>query len=258
MKANEISRIVEQMVPPALAYEGDAPRFVVGDPECEITSVGVTWRATVDVLREAKQAGIGMLIIHEPLLHSEKTFVVDPAKINWSPNKIRRSLLEETGLVVYRVHSNLDDSEPGQNTELAAQLGINIKSRLPYGRIGSITPVKFSQFVELVKKSLGCPYVLAIGKAEKEIRSVAVVAGGGNAMADMMELAKLEGADVMVSGDIQDSRARYAAELDLAIIDVGGYFTETPGMRAFTSRLQDRLAGIPTSYFDPGPPWSIL
>ena len=257
MQAKKIAEIIEQMAPLELAYKGDKLGFIVGDSHREVSSVGVTWRPTVDVLQLAGDAGVDMLIIHEPLFQRKKAFLVDPAKLEWSPNEKRQYLVESGGFVVYRAHSNLDDAEPGQNTELAARLGLSVIGKLPYGRLGTVEHTDLASFVERVKERLECPHVLVVGTPEISIHTVAIIAGGGNALVDVLELAKLEGADVMVSGDIQDSRARFATELGLAVIDAGGYYTETPGMRAFAQRLEKRLPGIPVSYFDPGPPWSV-
>lgn len=257
MRARDIANLIEEMAPPHLSYEGDKPGFVAGDPDRQVSAIGVSWRPTAGVLRDAVEMGVGMLIIHEPLYQSEKPFIVDSARLQWLPNKTRRALVERGGFAVYRAHSNLDDADPGQNTELVRLLGLTVTGKLPYGRVGRVNSTSLSDFVEWVKVQLGCPRVLVVGDLDTRVSTVAVVAGGGNALADMIELAKLEGADVMVSGDIQDSRARFAAELGLALVDAGGYYTETPGMRAFSDRLKHRLPEMRISYFDPGPPWLV-
>lgn len=71
------------------------------------------------------------------------------------------------------------------------------------------------------------------------------------------DFVKQKGADVLVSGDIQDSRARFANELGLGVIDAGGYYTETPGMKHMTGLLVSHFKKIKVLYLDPGPPWKV-
>lgn len=99
---------------------------------------------------------------------------------------------------------------------------------------------------------------MVVGNEEKSINTVAVVAGSGNSLTEIIELAKQKGADVLVSGDIQDSRARFASELDLTIIDAGDYFTENPGAKRLAEILQSKLADVKVLHLDPGAPWEVF
>ncbi len=86
-----------------------------------------------------------------------------------------------------------------------------------------------------------------------------MVAGSGNALNEMIEIAHLKGADVIVSGDIRDSKARYASELGIAVIDAGSYYTEKPGMKKLAERLQEEVREeISIEYLDPGSAWDFI
>ena len=258
IKAKSIAKVIEKLAPPELAYEGEEMGFVYGKPSRLVRILAVTWRPTVDVLKEAIKKKVDMLIIHEPLFQAKKAFIVRQTLLKYPPNKIRESLLKKGNFSVYRAHSNWDDAEEGNNVILARTLGLKIIDKLPYGRIGEISPVKISQFIEMVKKKVGCKKVLVVGNQSQVIKKIAVVSGSGNSLTDIIEFAKQKGADVLVSGDIQDSRARFAKELGLAIIDAGGYYTETPGMKHLAELLQKELKGIKVLYLDPGPHWETL
>lgn len=255
--ARDIAKFIEKIAPPELAYEGEEIGFIRGTGEKKIKILGVTWRPTVKVLEEAVNKKVDMLVIHEPLLQSKKAFIVDPKFLKYPPNKIRESLLDKGKFSVYRAHSNWDDAEEGNNVTLARILGLKIADKIPYGRIGIIKPMTLGKFVNLVKEKLGCPHVLLVGDRDQQIEKVAVVSGSGNALTDITEFVKQKGADVLVSGDIQDSRARFAHELSLAVIDAGGYYTETPGMKHLAKLLESRFKYIKVLYLDPGPPWVV-
>lgn len=258
VQAGDIAKFIEKIAPPELAYEGEEMGFIRGSGEKTVKILGVTWRPTVSVLKEAVDKKVDMLVIHEPLLQSEKAFIIDPDLLKYPPNKVRESLLAKGSFSVYRAHSNWDDAEEGNNVILAKTLGLEITEKIPYGRIGKIELLTLGKFVSLVKTKLECPNVLLVGNTDQQIRKVAVVSGSGNSLTDIIELVKQKGADVLVSGDIQDSRARFAKELGLAVIDVGGYYTETPGMKHLASILESKFAGIDVVYLDPGCPWVVV
>lgn len=255
MRANQVEAALRELAPYNLAYEGEELGCIYGDADREIDSIGVTWRPTVSVLRECVQRRIGLLVIHEPLLQSKKSSVIPPSRLTYPPNQVRESLLTEGNIVVLRAHSNWDDAPGGNNDTLAQALGMQVRTKIPYGRVGSVARCSLQDFVAEVKQRLGCPHVLVVGDPQREVLGVAVVSGSGNSLTEMIEVSKQEGADVLVSGDIQDSRARFATELGLALVDAGGYYTETPGMRNLASLLQSRLSQVPVEYLDPGPPW---
>ena len=257
VRAKKIAKFIEKIAPPELAYEGEEMGFIRGNGGKAVEVLGVTGRPTVGVLKEAVDKKVDMLIIHEPLLQSKKAFIIDPSLLKYPPNEARESLLAEGGFSVYRAHSNWDDAEEGNNVILARTLGLKIVEKIPYGRVGKIEPLTLGEFVKLVKKKLGCPNILLVGDTGQRIEKVAVVSGSGNSLTDVIEFVKQKGADVLVSGDVQDSRARFASELGLALIDAGGYYTETPGMRHLADLLSSQFANIDVAYLDPGAPWIV-
>lgn len=258
MKAQDIAKVIQKLAPPELAYEGEEIGFIVGDENKEVLVVGVTERPTVKVLQEAIENKVDMLVIHEPLYQSKKSFLVDASLLEYPPNQKREELVKQGSFCIYRLHSEWDEAKEGNNDTLANLLGIKVTDRLPYGRIGKIETTTLGNFAKTVKQSLSCKNVLVVGDKNKKISVVAVVAGLGNSLTDIMELAKQKDADVLVSGDIQDSRARFAEELDLAVIDPGDYFTENPGVKRLAEILQSKLAGVKVLHLDPGPPWEVL
>ena len=257
VQAKDIAKFIEKIAPPELAYEGDEMGFIRGNGGKAVEVLGVTWRPTVGVLKEAVDKKIDMLVIHEPLMQSKKAFIIDPNILKYPPNETRESLLAKGGFSVYRAHSNWDGAEEGNNVILAKTLGLKITEKIPYGRIGEINPITLGEFVGLVKRKLGCPNVLLVGDIDQQVGMVAVVSGSGNSLTDIIEFVKQKGADVLVSGDVQDSRARFASELGLALIDAGGYYTETPGMRNLADLLSSQFANINVAYLDPGTPWVV-
>jgi dinuclear metal center YbgI/SA1388 family protein len=258
MNGHEVEEVLKKIAPYNLAYEGETLGFIYGDPEKVVRKIGVTWRPTVGVLQQCVDKKIDLLINHEPLLQSEKASVIPISRLTFPPNQLRKKLLEESKLSVLVAHSNWDDAEQGNNDSLADALEIDVHTRIPFGRIGKVKPRKLSKFIGFVKKKLGCENLIVVGDPKMTIQAVAVVSGSGNSLVEMIEVSKQEGADVLVSGDIQDSRARFGKEIKIALIDAGGYYTETPGMRKLAKLLQQEVGkAAAVEYLDPGPPWKV-
>jgi len=257
MKASKIDEIIKKLAPDSLAYKGEEIGFIVGDGNKDVKVVGVTERPTIDVLTMAIKQSVDMLIIHEPLYQSKKAFLVNVSELKYLPNQKREDLVFKGKFCVYRLHSQWDDAKGGNNDTLAELLNLKITDRFPYGRVGKVKETTLGEFTEVVKQALGCDGVLVIGEPQRNINKVAVVAGSGNSLTEIMELAQQKGADVLVSGDIQDSRARFAKELNLAVIDAGDYYTENPGAKHLSEVLQKKLPDIKVVHLDPGPPWRM-
>jgi dinuclear metal center YbgI/SA1388 family protein len=258
MKAKDVVKILDQLAPPSLAYKDEELGFIVGDGEKEVGVLGVTERPTVRVLKEAVGKKVDMLVIHEPLYTSEKTFLIDPELLSFPPNLMRKSLVQKGDFVVFRYHSQWDDADEGNNEVLVRLLGITEVEKIPYGRVGTIKPIILRALADQVKNKLECNSVLVVGDFGQKVNKIAVVAGSGNSLVEIMELVKQKGAEVLISGDITDGRARFAKELGLCIIDAGDYNTEKPGALKLVRILQKRLPSVRVWHLDPGVPWQTV
>lgn len=259
MKAQEISKYLEEIAPKSLAYEGEEFDFIFGDESKDIKKIGVTWRPTVDVLKQAAESKIDLLITHEPLFHSEKSAIIPKEELTFSPNSERKEILSNNNILVYRYHSQWDDAEEGNNETLVNLFNLKNITKIPYGRVGDIAPTTLIEFIQIIKEKLNCPNVLVTSNEDnKTINKVAVISGSGNSLIEMIEYVKQKGADVLVSGDIADGRARFATEIDLPIIDVGGYFSEKPGMKRLYEILKKKFPELEVSFIDTKKPWRVL
>lgn len=132
MKAQDIAKVIQKIAPPELAYEGEEIGFIVGDENKEVSVVGVTERPTVRVLQEAVENRVDMLVIHEPLYQSKKSFLVDASLLKYPPNQKREELVKQGKFCVYRLHSEWDDAKDGNNETLAKLLGLEVTDKLSY------------------------------------------------------------------------------------------------------------------------------
>jgi dinuclear metal center YbgI/SA1388 family protein len=120
------------------------------------------------------------------------------------------------------------------------------------GRIGRLDrPIALGDLAARVSAVLGAPAVRFAGDARGRVERVAVVPGAGS---DYLVLAREEGAEVAVTGDVSHHRVRDALDRGLAVVDPGHAPTERPGLL----RLEKLLGqtGVPLRsllHLDPDP-----
>jgi len=92
------------------------------------------------------------------------------------------------------------------------------------GRIGRlVTPCRLEDYCRQVKQALSLDYIRVVGNMDQIIEKVAIVSGAG---ADYASLARLNGCDVLVTGDVKYHQAKDARDAGLAMIDAGHEGTE--------------------------------
>jgi dinuclear metal center YbgI/SA1388 family protein len=107
------------------------------------------------------------------------------------------------------------------------------------GIIGELeAEVTLSQLAEKVKQELSQKTVQVTGNLNSIVRKIAVCGGSGG---DLINTAHLQGADVLVTGDVGYHQAQGAEALGLAVIDAGHFATEAPSMKALALYLQAKL-----------------
>jgi len=139
VNCRDIFNLIEKLAPSSLAEGWDNTGLQVGDPHAEIEMVMLTLDVNLDVVKEAKAKGAGLIISHHPLL-------LEPLK-SLRLDKPGGRLVEyiiKNGITVYAAHTNLDVATGGVNSVLAEKLGLNDTTVLkPAGREQYIKLVVF-------------------------------------------------------------------------------------------------------------------
>ncbi len=216
----DIIALLEARFPPSLAEDWDTPGLAVGDPSRTVTRVHLAVDPTLDVVREAIEAGAQLIVTHHPLLLRGVTTVAATT----AKGAVVHALIE-AGVALYTAHTNADAAAGGVAESLATALGVTIEGPLVpaapgdrevgTGRVGSIVPMSLSQFAEAVADALPptAQGVLFAGDPAGLVRRVAVVGGAGDGY---IAEAVAAGVDAYVTADLRHhpaSEAREAAAL---------------------------------------------
>ncbi len=240
-KLKEVIRHIEEIFDPALAARWDNTGLQLGDPDWETVKVMVALDPLPEVIMEAAEKKINLIVTHHPLFF-------DPIKsLDISSGEgLAAALCIKNRIAIYAAHTSFDSAAGGLNDFLAERQGImNARPLEPvddnpgagFGRIGNLkAPTTASALAEKVKKALSVDEVRLTGEPGRVMGTVSVCGGSG---ADMLEAASRAGADAFITGDVKYHRALAALSLGICLIDAGHQGTELPAM----DHLADRLRG---------------
>ncbi|CQR46868.1 Putative GTP cyclohydrolase 1 type 2 [Paraliobacillus sp. PM-2] len=151
--AKDIIRMIEEWAPKELAYDWDNVGLQIGSLHKKVNNVMVTLDVLENVVDEAIEKRIDLIIAHHPLLFNAlKQINIESAKGRTIEKLIKHDI------TVYAAHTNLDIAFGGVSDMLAHRLDIkNTKVLVPSGqeRLMKLVTYVPEQDLEQVKKALG-------------------------------------------------------------------------------------------------------
>ena len=239
MVLGDIIKKLETAAPEDFAQDWDNVGLLVGDRAQDITKVYIALDADEAAIAQAQACGAQLLLTHHPLIFS-------PLKKINTDQFISARVVEllRTGMSCYAMHTNYDAARMGV---LAAQrLGIPAEAPLgdlferrgcQYG-IGSVgdtdNPLTLADLGAQVKDRFGLQTVKIFGDLSGQVQRVAMCPGAGKSM---IPDALAQGAQVLITGDIDHHSGIDAVAQGLSIIDAGHYGIE----HIFISDMQQYL-----------------
>lgn len=117
--AQAVIQWLEQFAPKHLAVEGDRIGLQIGTLQKKIDKVMVTLDVTEDVVDEAIEQKVGLIIAHHPILYRPLAQLRTDLPMGKLIEKIMKN-----DIAVYAAHTNLDIAKGGVNDWLADKLGL--------------------------------------------------------------------------------------------------------------------------------------
>jgi len=255
MQAKEISSFIEELAPMESAIPGDDNGYIFGDPNVEVSGVGVTWMPNTPAIKKAVDKGLNMMVVHESLFFPEQKSPWYEESKMWVKlvNRKRIKLLLDNRICVYRCHSNWDACPKyGVVDAIGEKFGFSKEvARAKFSRVYKIDPISLADLAETVRRRLDIPSVRFIGDPKMIITKVAPLIGGfGGNQFNMPEEAWSMGAEAVILGDMVEYIAIHARELGLAVIETLHSATENPGMLSLARLLAERFPLIKVAFID--------
>ena len=244
MKIKEIIDALEIFAPLPLQDGFDNAGLQVGLTDVEATGALLCLDVTEDVVEEAINQGINLIISHHPLMFRGYKSVTGK---DYTERCIMNAIKNE--ITVYAMHTNLDNAPNGVNYMIAEKIGLkNVRVLDPKeymqqdggndnrtgngmgewltagaGAIGELEePMTETEFLKHVKKTFETGCVKHTRLTGRLISKVALCGGAG---AFLLEKAVKEHADAFVTGEIKYHDYFYYEDSILAA-EIGHYESE--------------------------------
>lgn len=208
------------------------------------THVAVAVDASLASIEAAAAAGADVLIVHHGLFWDGNQPVTGRRY-----RRLRRLFVADMAL--YSSHLPLDvHPDVGNNAVLARALGIEIDGTVgeyrghPVGVCGTLD-MRVEALAARLDELLGCRVKLVRGGPERTAR-VGVITGGAGAQ---IEAARAAGLDTFITGEAAHHNYFDAEEGGVNLLLGGHYATETWGVRALGSHLEDQF-GLPWTFIE--------
>lgn len=251
-QVKDIIVLMEEIAPARHAEYWDNVGLIVGDSTAAVNRIMVTLDITRDVIQDAIEKQVNLIISHHPIIFKPIKMVNDHSVVG-----SQILLLLQSGISVYCAHTNLDKAEGGVDDTLAHLLGLQEIQPLTqetFGRIGRLSKRQLlKDYLLSIKETLGASSVDFIGDPNKEIQVVASCAGAGG---DFICEAQSAGAELFITGEIKYHDAISTMDGDMAVAAFGHYATEMPAMTQLIRRLQKsvnalqyKIEVIPPKYY---------
>lgn len=240
---------MNNFAPDEHAESWDNVGLLVGDPEFKVNKILVSLDASPEVIEEAINKDVDLIITHHPLIFSKIDRIT-------SDNIIGKLVLKliKNDISLFTAHTNLDKAQGGVDDTLANLIGLKDikqlssktiveKDELNFGKIGRLDPKKTIEgLARQIGRAIGKEIVEIVLSEDsllsKEISSVALCAGSGS---DFIDEAIRMKADIFVTGEIKYHDALEAKWKGMDLMLLGHYHSERPIVAELITRLQKEL-----------------
>jgi len=226
---NDIAQSLELLAPIKTALDWDNVGLLIGDRHKFVEKVLVALDCTNEIIDEAEQLSVDIIITHHPLIHDViKSITTD------TPAGRRIIRLIKADISLFSAHTNLDIAKGGVNDVLFNALELTDKEHLippdsdeaGLGRIGSLkSPMPLNEFASFIGEKLNLAHTRYVGNPSTLINKTGLVCGSGSRYKYFKQAAE-NGCQAYITGDIKYHDAQAAKDLELCLIDATHYASE--------------------------------
>ncbi|QNQ80390.1 Nif3-like dinuclear metal center hexameric protein [Lactobacillus sp. PV034] len=223
-KVKEIINQLNQIFPEEIASAGDPVGIQIGSVNQEVTKVMTTLDVRPQVVDEAIEKGVNLIISHHPLIFRPINNL-DYA----DPQKAMYAKIIANNITVYSIHTNSDKAQNGSADWEAEELGLKEvepfaldKDGIAIGRKGKLPKVMSAkEFAYYVKDRMNIPMVrLITANNDAKISSVGFICGDGG---KFWHRAVDEELDAFITGDVYYHVGHDMISSGITVVDPGHY-----------------------------------
>lgn len=263
MKLREIIGELNTIYNSESAENWDNVGLLLGDENREIDKILFCLDLTMDVVKEAIEKNVNLIISHHPLIFSGIKKITNETILG---NKILK--LIENKISVCSMHTNVDFSVNGlndfilkrifgnENTKMCNEVKYekynNIKNEMEshikgYARIKELKEeMTLREIINLIKEKLNIKFVRYVGDEEKKIKNIGLVTGSG---ISLMEDIKND-IDLFLTGDLKHHESLDVLENGKVLIDIGHYESEYLFVELMENEVKKFFSGEIIKFYD--------
>jgi putative NIF3 family GTP cyclohydrolase 1 type 2 len=232
-----------------------------GDPSRPVTGIVTTFLATRAVLARAALLGANLVVTHEPTFygHLDETRWLEHDPVYLA----KRRLIDESGLVVFRLHDQVHGKDDLILAGFLEALGWQARVLAAEPEICEIPARPLSALALELKGALGSDAVRMGGRADMAVRRVALLLGACGGTRQITMLGRPD-VDALVCGEINEwetceyVRDAAHAGLDKGLLVVGHAASEEAGMAYVAGWLRSRVPSVRVTHVPSGEPLRSL
>ena len=227
----DIYNFIDNFAPFSTQEEWDNSGLLVGNEEDEVTKILFALDATTDVVEQAIECDVDLIVTHHPVIFKPVSTVL-------SDDIIYK--LINNGLSIICAHTNYDKAVGGVNDILCNTIGLNsfIKIHNTCLNMGNYdAPVSVDKLVSIIKNTLGGP--IRYNNINTNINKIAVCSGSGG---DYLDMAKELNCDALLTGDASHHAFLDADEMGILLVAAGHFETENISIRPLAEKIEREFA----------------
>ncbi len=243
-------------------------RFITGNQETVVRKIGTCWMSNWETCRKAVEAGVNVLITHEPTFYTHRDLNEVPGFLQRYSDYTREQYLSQiekkkkwindNGLVIIRNHDTLDAlKNNGIPFALGQFLGFrnsDIIASRTYYNVYKFEKQKASSFASKTAgklKELGQPGIAYYGDPEREVSSVGIGTGW---ICDPMDYADLKPDVFIAIDDVVKTHIQtvFASDTGHPLIVINHGTSEEMGMRSLNRIIKEKYPDIEVIHFKQG------
>ena len=244
VELNRIAEVIEKHAPLETqeSWDNSGWQIYLGkSADADVKRILVTLELNDDVVNEAMDADVQLIVCHHPLIFGGIKSVNDN---NSSGSMIVK--LVQKGISVYATHTPFDKCVGGNNDYLAELLELADIQLIPGDetgicRMGELKePLAAAELAERYAGKTGQDvrnYRLA-GAVKPSVKNIGLCTGAGS---EFFTLAAAAGCDLFVTGDVKYHEAQHARELGIALLDLGHFGSEQIFTKNMSGILRNEL-----------------
>lgn len=223
-KVKEIINQLKQNFPEDIASAGDPVGIQIGSVNQEVTKVMTTLDVRPQVVDEAIEKGVNLIISHHPLIFRPIN------NLNYAdPQKAMYAKIIANNITVYSIHTNSDKAKNGSADWEAEELGLKEvepfaldKDGIAIGRKGKLPKTMTAkEFAYYVKERMNIPMIrLITANNEAKVSSVGFICGDGGKFWHQAVSEKL---DAFITGDVYYHVGHDMISSGITVVDPGHY-----------------------------------